>query len=191
MNNYGEEYFQKSYHLLYPLVGIIKNTPWKPETYLFFKDKVDEDINNFHLLVYFKNKSDLFHTFSQTNLKFENLVSIHETDKGFLYIYDLVKYSMDIAHFLYGDYSLISAPTKVKIMKFHQFKSAGLNPDRFAEIALYPEKYYSVYAKQLEMSVSQLKGFNKELVPNYDESKEIFSKESLNIWKTEEKFIFL
>ena len=196
MIEYGD-YFQKSYHLLYPLLDIVKETPFVPETYLYWEqdDVIDEDkqdMENFHLLVYFKDKSMLFDIFSKGVLiKHSKLKSVWETTWGWIYLFDLIDYSWDVAHFLYGNYTKMSEESRKKILNFHGIlKNGMISPSKYSEIALFPEKYYSTFAQKFECTEKELKR-NVELVPSPEREKETFKEEGKEIWQCEEKLVFL
>lgn len=184
---YGEGYKQKSYIFLYPLLRLGRDTVYKPDqTYLFYDkgkntDFQLEDIENFHLIVHFKESGNLFNIFENSNIKTnENLTSCYQVQDGRLYIFDLIAEALDVAHFIYGDYSMMSDKTKARIMGFHNYTKDGTpSPEKLAHIGLYPEKYYKLYADQFGYpgGEKEIKSINKELIPKIDKDLETYKGE--------------
>lgn len=176
MKKYGEGYYQKSTLFLYPLVGLGRDTVFKPSnTYLYFNG--EESIENYELLVLFKDSGPLFNVFEESNLKSnDKLTTCYEVEDGKMYIFDLISDAWDVAHFIYGDYPMMSDKSKSKILGFHNISRNGNpSPDKIAEIGLNPEKYYKSYADQLGMKVSDIKNnTKKKLIHVFDKDLETY-----------------
>ena len=75
--------------------------------------------------------------------------------KGYnLYVFDFEIYKTDWYNFLMGKYSKLSNVLKRAIKVYYGDKSKEY---KYIDSFLYPDKYFDVYAKLLEVDVSSLK----------------------------------
>lgn len=166
---YGK-YFQKSRSFLYPMLGIKRGSYITPSgTYVSLQGKVEpEDVK---LICSFKDdQSEEFKTFENqmllTNPLFVEKIRIKDYN---LYVFDLQIYQTDYFNFLLGKYSKFSNHLKKAIKTYYGEKSAEY---QVIETYLYPDKYFDVYAKLLNVDVNLLKQTG-ELCDPCDIEKEI------------------
>jgi hypothetical protein len=165
---YGK-YFQKSRSFLYPMLGIKRSSYISPSgTYISLEGKIEaEDIR---LICTFKDdNSEGFKSFENqmllTNPLFVEKIRVNEFN---LYVFDLEIYQDDYFNFLLGRYSKFSAHLKRAIKNYYGEKSAEY---QIIETYLYPEKYFDVYAKLLDVDVNLIKKIG-ELCDPYNHKKE-------------------
>lgn len=171
---YGQEYFQKSEIFLLPLSGISNIGTFKPHgTYLYYSG--EESIENYMLIVHYSNETQLFKIFEKELLKNPKLVSSYQSDRGRIYIFDLIQHAWDVACVVNGFYSEISNKGRAKILAYHNISSKGdPKPDKYAEIGVNPSKYYASYATQYGYTAKEMKSINKELILRPDNDLETF-----------------
>ena len=169
IDNLYNKYFQKSRSFLYPALGIQKNSPFTPSgTYISLPGKYGaEDLK---LIVSFRpdNTQEFldFETQMLTgNPLFEESFKIREY---VIYVFDFDVYQNDWFHFLTGKYSKLSAVLKKAIKTYYGDKSSEY---QYIDSYLYPEKYYDVYAKLLDVDSKDLKQIG-ELCDPWDMDKE-------------------
>lgn len=148
------KYFQKSRSFLYPALGIKRTSSNLPSgTYISFENKVNlEDVK---LICTFKDdKSESFKTFEElmliSNPLFVEKIQIKDYN---IYIFDLEIYQNDYFNFILGKYSKLSNVLKKAIKSYYGENSAEY---KFIESYLFPEKYFEVYAKLLDINVETL-----------------------------------
>lgn len=150
---YGK-YFQKSRTFLYPALGIKKNGKFVPSgTYISLSDLITAD--EMKLIVSFKHSdSEEFKTFENEELLSNPLFSQCILFKDYnLYVFNLENYKQDWSSFLLGKYSKLSPTLKRAIKTYYGEHSAEY---QHVETYLYPEKYYDLYAKLLNVEVTIL-----------------------------------
>ena len=179
-------YFQKSKIFLLPLTGMKKRGKYEvTNTYLYW-DKCD-GIDNYQLIVYYKNNDELeFKEFEKnTILQNPNVISCYKVEEGNVYIFDLGKWADDIYSFMNGKYSKLSNKAKDKIMLFENFNTISDKPIKdingnilfTVHIALYPEIYYEEAKKELLYTKDNfLKDNNLELWSIFNKEKETMIK---------------
>jgi hypothetical protein len=165
---YGK-YFQKSRSFLYPALGIKRTSSISPSgTYISLEGRIGAD--EMKLICSFKDdQSEGFKAFEEqmllTNPLFVEKIHI----KGFnLYVFDLEIYQTDYFNFLFGKYSKLSSVLKKAIKTYYGEKSPEY---KYIDTYLYPDKYYEVYAKLLDVDISILENLG-ELCDSWDDEKE-------------------
>lgn len=155
IDNLYTKYFQKSKSFLFPLLGIKKSSNFSPSgTYIALEGFVQaEDLK---LVCAYKNdKSEGFKIFEQSillnNPLFEKVLKIRDYN---IYVFDLQNHSQDWFQFIMGKYSKLSAITKQAIKNYYGNSSSEY---KYIDSWLYPEKYYEIYAKLLEVDIEILK----------------------------------
>lgn len=152
---YGK-YFQKSRSFLYPSLGIkrsVLNTP--SNTYISIEGKIEPE--DCKLICTYNNNinSEKFKIFEEqmllTNPLFLEKIEARDVN---MYVFDLEIYQNDYFNFILGKYSKMSAHLKRAIKNYYGETSAEY---KFIESYLYPERYYDIYAKLLEVDVDVLK----------------------------------
>jgi hypothetical protein len=150
---YGK-YFQKSRSFLYPALGIKRTSSNLPSgTYISFEDKINpEDVK---LICTFKNdQSESFKSFEEQmligNPLFVEKIQIKDYN---IYVFDLEIYQTDYFNFILGKYSKLSNVLKKAIKTYYGEQSAEY---KFIESYLFPDKYFEVYAKLLDVNVETL-----------------------------------
>lgn len=149
-------YNQASKWLLLPLVGLERvSTVSVTNTYLYWKDNVDnlDDMNNVSLLVYYEPTTPhLFEIFEKNVLmKLPNVTSCFKTEKGYVYVIDMLEWADDIVLFLEGKYSQFSQKAKDEICSYYNLDVNRRRPFpiKTVHMALFPEYYYESCAKEL------------------------------------------
>lgn len=149
------KYFQKSRSFLFPALGIKKTNDFIPAgTYISVKDKINpEDIK---LICSFKiEDSPEFREFENTmllsNPLFSEVIRINDYN---LYVFDFQIYENDWFNFLLGKYSRFSSVLKRAIKNFYGESSQEY---KYMDTYLFPDKYFTVYAKLLDVDVEELK----------------------------------
>lgn len=150
------QYFQKSHVFLYPLLGIRKGVSVTPiKTYISWEGHVrpedrklvclyhlrnDKEYTNFEQSVLFKNK--YFDDFKEVG------------DGKAVYVFDLSKHAADFDAFVRGHYSKFSPKTKAEIKGYHGY----FRDYAYLESYLYPERFFSMYARILYDKADLKKG---------------------------------
>lgn len=154
------KYFQKSYHLLFPLTGIPRDSTFKPvNTYLYSVDNQIDDINNCYLIVVFdKTNNPVYKEYEkQVLLTCPNLAGCYETAKHNVYILNIIEWADEVHKFLQGKYSEFSDKAKLTIIKW--FGGSQLTKRKLEDftvhVALFPEYYHDDIAKELGYSDSK------------------------------------
>lgn len=176
-------YTQKSKMFLFPLVGISKNASFSPaNTYLYWDGH--DGIDNYELIVHYNHipNDQRYEIFEKQHiLPNSKLVGCYRVDDGTVYIFDLISYAKDVAHFLHGDYSQFEYKTKEKIL---QFNGANVVSNKKVEgytihIALCPQYYYKDYAEELGYPDTKYLEECGELWDIFDKEKETFTKQEV------------
>ena len=164
---YGK-YFQKSRSFLYPALGIKRGKFLPLGTYISIEGLVNPE--DMKLVCSFKDdKSSEFKSFEElmlvSNPLFIEKIKIKDVN---LYIFSLEIYKNDYFYFLVGKYSKFSNPLKKAIRLYYGDKSAEYS---FIETYLYPEKYFDLYSKLLDVEITTLEDLG-ELCDIFDMEKE-------------------
>lgn len=142
------EYVQKSRMFLYPLLGIKRGGSVTPiETYVSWKGRYD--ITDYKLVCLYHLRDDVEFMSFEKNVLLNNPL-FHDfkqvSDKDGIYIFDFTSVKEDWNEVILGRYSRISSKSKKQILGF--FENAGKSYS-YIESYLYPEKFYTIYAKIL------------------------------------------
>lgn len=164
------KYFQKSKTFLYPFLSIPKNAPYAPAgVYVSWEGMFTTQDQK--LAVLFKHEDNLeFQDFLITYL-YNNPLFVEErsTSHGHrIFVFSLKNYSEDFQHFLDGKYSQFSNKSKKIIRNYFGETSSEY---RFIDTYIYPERYYELYAKLLNVEASVLEEVG-ELCDKYNPVKE-------------------
>ena len=169
IDNLYNKYFQKSRSFLYPVLGIKKNSYFTPSgTYISLPGKYGAE--DMKLIVSFRvNNSAEFLDFESQMLTgnplYEESFQVREYS---IYVFDFQTYQNDWFQFLTGKYSKLSVVLKKAIKIYYGEKSSEY---KYIDSYLYPEKYYDVYAKLLDVDAKDLKTIG-ELCNPWDMEKE-------------------
>lgn len=151
---YGK-YFQKSRSFLYPAVGIKKSSNYSPTgTYVAIEGIVKPE--EMRLACSFKETGTAgFKAFEEQMLLSNPLYAstIHVQDYG-IYLFDFSLYDVDWQHFITGKYSKFSTALKKAIRQYYGQNSQEY---KYMDSYLFPEKYYSIYAKLLDVDQDTIK----------------------------------
>lgn len=149
------KYFQKSRSFLFPAVGIKKTANFSPSgTYIAVEGLVEpEDVKL--ICVYKEDLSEGYKMFEEQMLLSNPLFSqvLHIRDYN-LYMFDFQTYTDDWFNFIMGRYSKLSTVLKRAIKTYYGETSHEYD---YIQSYLYPEKYFEVYAKLLDVDVRMLK----------------------------------
>lgn len=153
------KYFQKSKSFLFPVLGIKKSSHFSPSgTYIALDGLVQpEDLK---LICLYKNDdSEGFKIFEEkvllSNPHFERVMKI----RGYkIYVFDFQMHSQDWFQFIMGKYSKLSPMFKGAIKAYYGNSSSEY---RYVDSWLYPEKYFELYAKLLDIEVQVLKSIGE------------------------------
>lgn len=164
---YGR-YFQKSRSFLYPALGIKRGRILPSDTYISIKGLIGAE--DMKLICLFKDvESESFKQFEDQMLISNPLFEEKKiTSKGNVYIFNLEIYKNDYFYFLMGKYSQFSTILKRAIRLYYGEKTAEY---KYIETYLYPEKFFELYAKLLDVDVETLKELG-ELCDTFDQEKE-------------------
>lgn len=149
------KYFQKSRSFLFPALGIKRTSNFTPTgVYLSIYDNIGPD--DVKLICSYKNDtSEGFKKFEEqmllSNPLFSHIINIGDYK---LYVFDFEIYQTDWFNFLLGKYSKLSPVLKRAIKTYYGDKSSEY---KYIETYLFPEKYFELYAKLLDVSVNTLK----------------------------------
>jgi hypothetical protein len=149
------KYFQKSRSFLYPALGIKRSSKTNPTgTYVSLEGKVGpEDMKL--ICVFQASDTDATTAFESqmllSNPLFEYKLSVGEFN---LYVFDYQIYKEDWFNFLLGKYSKLSPVLKRAIKVYYGEDSSEY---KYIDSFLFPERYYSNYARLLNVDVETLK----------------------------------
>jgi hypothetical protein len=163
------KYFQKSRSFLYPILGIKKKNKYTPTgTYIALPDKYDA--SDMKLIVTFKtDNSPEFQEFENKMLVGNSLfLEKHKIRDYTIYVFSFDLFQSDWTQFLLGRYSKLSATIKKAIKVYYGESSTEYT---YIDSYLYPEKYFEVYAKLLDVDIKDLKQVG-ELCDSWDLDKE-------------------
>ena len=149
------KYFQKSRSFLFPALGIKKTSNFSPSgTYIGLNSLIEpEDIKL--VCAYKENQSEGFKIFEDQMLLSNPLFMqvLHIRDYN-LYVFDFQTYADDWFNVITGKYSKLSNVLKRAIKTYYGENSSEY---KYIESYLYPEKYFEIYAKLLDIDVLTLK----------------------------------
>jgi len=163
------KYFQKSRSFLFPALGIKRTSNFIPSgTYISIQGVISpEDMKL--VCSFVDDQSEGFKAFEEqmllTNPLFLEVIPI----KGYkLYVFDFQIYKEDWFNFILGKYSKLSNVLKRAIKNYYGDRSSEY---KYIETFLFPEKYFSIYAKLLDIEVNLLEQTG-ELCDAYDINRE-------------------
>ena len=148
------KYFQKSRSFLFPALGIKRTSNFTPSgTYLSIEGVISPE--DMKLVCSFPDdESEGFKAFEQQMLLSNPLFLEVIPIQGYkLYIFDFQIYKTDWFNFILGKYSKLSNILKRAIKNYYGDRSSEY---KYIETFLFPEKYFSIYAKLLDIDVSIL-----------------------------------
>jgi len=149
------KYFQKSRSFLFPALGIKRTSNFTPAgVYLSIDDSFQPD--DVKLICSYKLDNSEGYKKFETQMLISNPLFSHTiiTEKYKLYVFDFEIYKADWFNFLLGKYSKLSNVLKRAIKTYYGENSSEY---KYIETYLYPEKYFDIYAKMLDVPVSTLK----------------------------------
>lgn len=157
-------YFQKSRLLLYPLLDLGFDAPFKPvETYISYKNEVD--VNRRVLICiykpeYSKEYYDYRNNVLLTHEYFQKMVT--STDKNIIFFQLPLEHAKDFMNFLEGSYSQFSAIAKNKITDHYSHNEiAAVNIKSHID----PEEFHQYYADYLQVSLDLIVNNYETLTP--------------------------
>lgn len=149
------KYFQKSRSFLFPALGIKKTANFSPSgTYISLDGLIDpEDLKL--VCAYKEDQSEGFRIFEEQMLLSNPLFMqvLHIRDYN-LYVFDFHTYTDDWFNVIMGKYSKLSNVLKRAIKAYYGENSSEY---KYIESYLYPEKYFDLYAKLLDVDPRTLK----------------------------------
>lgn len=123
-----ETYFPRAYNVMYPLTGMDRDEKFKPSCYLYWNG--EENIENYELICHYEVDRDSYDFGNFEKLKLlanDKLKACYRVAGGMVYIFDLIKWSDEVAYLLEGKYSKFSNDAKRIIHKFWNDPFMGLN----------------------------------------------------------------
>lgn len=153
------KYFQKSRSFLYPALGIKRTAHFSPSgTYVALEGLIEpEDMKL--TCVYKEDKSAGFKAFEEqmllTNPLFSQVLSLHDYN---MYVFDYQVYTDDWFTFLLGKYSKLSPVLKRAIKNYYGEASSEY---RYMESYLFPDRYFEIYGKLLDVDPKMLKNIGE------------------------------
>ena len=170
IRNLYSKYFQKSRSFLYPVLGIKKGSHYSPsDTYISMEGLIDPV--DMKLICRFKDDGSTGFQNFRTNMLlgnplFHQVISVQDDD---FYIFTFENFDEDWMNFLTGSYSKLTNVVKRAIKMYYGENSPEYD---YIDSYLYPEKYFDVYAKLLDVNIQVLKETG-ELCSPYDPEKEV------------------
>lgn len=163
------KYFQKSRSFLYPVLGIKRTSFYTPSgTFVSVEDYIPASDRK--LICTFQDDStegykQFENQMLMSNPLYYDTVIFREHK---LYLFDFQHFDEDWDNFLLGKYSKLSNVMKRAIREFYGETSSEY---KYIESYLYPEKYFELYAKLLDVPVKVLRETG-ELCDPYNPDKE-------------------
>lgn len=173
-------YIQKSRLFLYPLLGIKRGGSVTPkETYMSWDNMYT--LNDNRLIIVYHLREDLefkkFEESIQNNKYFETFFEL-EDDTG-AFVFDLSKHKSEFQKIVKGNYSKLREEFKVKTLGF--FKNHKKH-HIYIMSYLYPNRYYNMYGKVLNVPTSLLKEVGELCsLPDLNKEKLSISTKVLNL----------
>lgn len=155
-------YFQKSKVFLYPILGLRSSSIVPVETYIAWEGMFTTDDYKLACIFHLREDSEFISFEENVLLKNPYFIDYKELsiDKG-VYTFDLSDFKEDFDALIQGKYSHLSEDTKKKIRQRY-----GSNSHNYAFINsfLYPDEYFSVYAKLLTVDPGDIPAMHRLLV---------------------------
>lgn len=157
-------YFQKSHLLLYPLLDLGFNAPFKPvNTFISYRNEVD--IKRAVLICIYKPEySKEYYEYRNNVLLAHNYFQkmITGTDKNILFFDLSLEHAKDFENFLEGTYSKFSINAKNKITEHYSHNElAAINIKSHID----PEEFHQYYADYLHVSLDLIVNNYETLTP--------------------------
>lgn len=163
------KYFQKSRSFLFPALGIKKTANFSPSGTYVAVDGLILPEDTKLICAYKEDSSEGYKIFEEqmllSNPLFDQKISIQDYN---LYVFDYHTYTEDWFNFLLGKYSKLSPVLKRAIRSYYGESSGEY---KYIESYIYPEKYFELYAKLLDVDIRTLKQIG-ELCDPMDNEKE-------------------
>lgn len=151
---YGK-YFQKSRSFLFPALGIARSSAYTPTgTYMSLQGVYEPE--DCMLTCCFKQEdTDAYRSFEEQMLTGNPLfVQKTQIEDYTAYVFDFNTYSRDWDNVILGRYSQITPVLKRAIKAFY---GEATSEYPLIESYLFPEKYFDLYAKMLDLPADMLK----------------------------------
>lgn len=176
MNYIITDKFQKSLKILFPLLGIPKNSTFQPFNSYLWWEYVEENIETFYLIVYYKHNNSLIYKAFEDKYIFENeyISNCYNVEDGSIYIFDITVFYDTVEKFLNGRYSKFEEKAKTIIRRYWGDTNWGIDEimkGRSYHIMFYPEKYYELAAEELGVNIEYLRRIG-ELCSKFDRNDE-------------------
>ena len=155
MDDIYRKYFQKSRSFLYPALGIKRTSFYNPSgTFISVEGLIKPE--EYKLVCTFKEDTTEGFTQFQNNMLlgnplFHDVIKIRDYS---LYVFDFKYFTDDWSNFLQGKYSKLTKVLKKAIKGYYGESSSEYE---YIESYLYPEKYFDMYAKFLDVSAKVIK----------------------------------
>lgn len=149
------KYFQKSRSFLFPALGIKRTSNFSPSgTYIGLQGIIEPEETKL-ICAYKEDKTVGFKSFEEqmllTNPLFSQVITIRDYN---LYVFDYQTYTDDWFNFILGKYSKLSPVLKRAIKSYYK---EGTTEYDYIETYLFPEKYFDLYARLLDVDPRILK----------------------------------
>lgn len=148
INEPYSRYFQKSMVFLFPLAGIPLHEEIKPlKSYIHLPGLVD--IDSPEIILEFEKHTEVIQFLDPIIARNPRLKKISGLSERLFVLVDLSQYKEQYLFFLNGSYSCFNQKVKQQILNFHTKNKANL---AYIHSFLYPERYFSQYAKLFDIS---------------------------------------
>lgn len=148
INEPYSRYFQKSMVFLFPLAGIPLHDEIKPlKSYIHLPGLVD--IDSPEIILEFEKHTEVIQFLDPIIARNPRLKKISGLSERLFVLVDLSQYKEQYLFFLNGSYSRFDQKVKQQILNFHTKNKANL---AYIHSFLYPERYFSQYAKLFDIS---------------------------------------
>lgn len=152
INEPYSRYFQKSMVFLFPLAGIPLHDEIKPlKSYIHLPGLVDLDTPE--IILEFEKHTEVIQFLDPIIARNPRLKKISGLSERLFVLVDLSQYKEQYLFFLNGSYSRFDQKVKQQILNFHTKNKANL---AYIHSFLYPERYFSQYAKLFDISENTL-----------------------------------
>lgn len=162
---------RKAAVFLYPILGISSQAKFKPSgVYIALEDEIQMEEQKL-ICVYDTSASDFAFFSSRVLESRKNLLEFRKiAEDSSMYIFDYQMYGSSWDAYLNAKYSQFDEQAKKLILKYY---SPNLASQEYVKSFLYPQQYFGVYAKILDVPIQLLKEVG-ELCSKPDLEEEIF-----------------
>lgn len=176
INEPYSRYFQKSMVFLFPLAGIPMHDEIKPlKSYIHLPGLVDLDSPE--IILEFEKHSEVIQFLDPIIARNPRLKKISGLSERLFVLVDLSQYKEQYLFFLNGSYSCFDQKVKQQILNFHTKNKANL---AYIHSFLYPERYFSQYAKLFDISENILQDVG-ELIDKPNLLKETLNYQGMSV----------